>query len=150
MGFALVAIAMGLGCNGGSFPSDGDAGEGGIGEGGTTDAPFADAPTSDGASQDAGFACGQLGGTYDSVKACATASDCTTIAKGCYCGAQPVIGISRTAASAATACEMNAASHCALGCANFPGRVAEDGMNDVDGGAIQVQCDANRCNTVLR
>jgi hypothetical protein len=39
---------------------------------------------------------------------------------------------------------------CGLGCANFPGRVAEDGMNDADGGAIEVLCDANRCHTVLR
>lgn len=150
MGFALAALAMGSGCNGGSFPPDGDAGEGGIGEGGTIDSSFGDAPTSDGAGVDAGFACGQLGGTYDSVKTCNTASDCTTIAKGCYCGAQPVIGIAKTSAAAAQACEANAGSHCGLGCANFPGRVAEDGNNDADGGAIEVLCDANRCHTVLR
>ena len=147
---ALVGIAAVVGCNGGSFPADdGGAGEGGV-DGATSDAPFADAPSTDGASGEAGLSCGQLGGTYENAKACKTASDCTTIARQCYCGAQPIIGISKTAAPAATACEMMAGSQCALGCANFPGRVAEDGSNDVDGGTIEVLCDANRCHTVLR
>ena len=154
LGAALAGIAGVSGCNGGSFPADDGGAEGGFEEGGTdsatSDSSFADAARSDGASADAGFACGQLGGTYTNVKACNTASDCTTIAKGCYCGAQPVIGISKSAAAAATACEMKASSQCALGCANSPGRVAEDGANDVDGGTIQVLCDANRCHSVLR
>jgi len=36
-----------------------------------------------------------------------TAADCTLIAKECYCGAQPIIGIAKTAAPAAASCEMN-------------------------------------------
>jgi len=45
---------------------------------------------------------------------------------------------------------MMAGSQCALGCPNAPGRVSEDGKNDIDGGAIIVLCDANRCHTVLQ
>ena len=72
------------------------------------------------------------------------------VSRGCHCGATTVIGIAKTAAAAAQACETNAAMNCGLGCANSPGRVAEDGKNDVDGGTIQVHCDMSTCHTVLQ
>jgi hypothetical protein len=155
-GVMLVALAVAAGCSGGSYPGGGDGGgdEGGSGfDASPSDAPSGgdatgtDAgPTTDGG----GVTCGQLGGDYSSAKACTTAGDCTIIAKECYCGAQPIIGIAKTAAPAAASCETKAGSQCALGCANAPGHVAEDGNNDDDGGTIDVQCDNNRCHTVLR
>ena len=153
LGLAL-ALATVVGCGGGSFPADADGGldEGGLGDGGTPrEGGLTDATSGEGGpSVDGGLTCGQLGATYDSVKACTTASDCTTVARGCYCGAQPVIGISKSASAAASACEAMAGSKCALGCPSSPGHVAEDGANDADGGAIEVLCDAKRCHTVLR
>jgi hypothetical protein len=160
LGFIGCGVAILVGCSGGSFPPDADGGldeaglgeEGGLGDGGTPrEGGLADAKLVEGgSSSDGGFSCAQLGGTYDGVKACTTASDCTTVARGCYCGAQPVIGISKSASAAASACEAMAGSQCALGCPNSPGHVAEDGANDTNGGAIEVLCDAKRCHTVLR
>ena len=153
-GATWIALVTSAGCSGGSLPlDDGDGGEGGSESGPGSDAAPSDAPSaSDAAPTDGGggLTCGQLGGDYANAKACATVADCTTIAKGCYCGAQPIIGIAKTEASAAAACEMKAGSQCALGCANFPGHTAEDGNNDADGGTIDVLCDNNRCHTVLR
>ncbi len=111
-------------------------------------------PPSDGAAadtgSDAGLVCGPLGGTYtDAHKTCATASDCGMIGRGCYCGSQPILGISKAFLAAADACELKVAKSCALGCPNAPGRVAEDGRNDIDGGTIKVLCDLGKCHTVL-
>ncbi len=106
-----------------------------------------DAATDGGAALDGALVCP----AYDDTgKACSTAGDCTTVARGCYCGGQPVIGISKSIGAAAAACESDAAAHCALGCANFPGQVAEDGKNNVDGGTITVLCDNMKCHTVLQ
>ena len=143
--FGLTAGVLG-GCVAGSSL---DSGDGGV-EGGSDAASGDGATTGDGGLADSGFTCGQLGGTYDSVKACATVADCTTVARGCHCGAQPVIGIAKSSASAAQACEAQAASQCALGCANLPGQVAEDGASDVDGGTITVKCDLGKCHTVVQ
>jgi hypothetical protein len=82
-------------------------------------------------------------------KACATVADCTTVAVGCYCGAQPVIGIAKSISALATACEAESAKTCARGCANSPGQVAEDGQNADDGGTIVVKCDMAQCHTVV-
>ena len=111
-------------------------------------------PSPDGATVDAGpdggFVCGALGGTYpDAVKPCTSASDCAMIARGCYCGSQPVIGIAKAHLAAAEACEAAARSSCALGCPNAPGRVADDGRNDLEGGTIAVACDLGKCHTLL-
>ena len=150
----LTATSFG-GCVAGSSLDAGDGGPDGstTNDGATSSdgAPNDGASSSDGApSGDAGLACGQLGGSYESAKACATVSDCTTVARGCYCGAQPVIGIAKSSSSLAQACESKAASQCGLGCANFPGEVAEDGANNVDGGTITVLCDLGKCHTVLK
>ena len=159
-GVTLVALALAVaaGCSGGSYPGGGDGGgdEGGAGfDASPSDAPSGgDATSSEGGKNTdgggGGVTCGPLGGDYTNAKACTTAADCTTIAKQCYCGAQPIIGITKLAAPAAASCEMKAGSQCALGCANAPGHVAEDGNNDDDGGTIGVLCDSNRCHTVLR
>jgi hypothetical protein len=99
-----------------------------------------------GASADGGAACP----TYDAAdKACTTADDCATVARGCYCGPQPVLGIAKALAAKAATCEADAAAHCALGCANMPGQVAEDGKGNQDGGTIGVVCDQGECKTVL-
>jgi len=101
-----------------------------------------DAATGDGAS------CPMTYTTAD--KACTTVADCTTVAIGCYCGAQPVIGIAKSISALATACELQSGMTCARGCANSPGQVAEDGQNAEDGGTIVVKCDANQCHTVVQ
>lgn len=88
--------------------------------------------------------------TYtDADKTCVSVADCATVAVGCYCGSQPVVGISTTLSDLANACETDAANHCALGCASGPGQVAEDGKNALDGGKLTVKCDVGRCHTVV-
>ncbi len=171
-GLGLAAVAHG--CTSSSSPGGAD---GGAGQDSSTDAPAlpdvvitdasdggpgdsGDPRDSGGArdggdsgsdSADAGFACGLLGGVYDrAAKSCGTVADCAMVARGCYCGSQPVVGVARIFAAAAQACEAKAASSCALGCPNFPGQVAEDGASNLDGGTIQVLCDVGQCRTVLR
>jgi hypothetical protein len=152
----LAASAFG-GCVSGSSLDSGDGGLDGGSDGATVDGA-SDGATVDGgsdgamvdASADSGFVCGSLGGSYDGQKACTTVADCTTVARGCHCGAQPIIGIAKSFSTVAEECETKAASQCALGCANFPGHVAEVGANDVDGGTITVLCDAGKCHTVLQ
>jgi hypothetical protein len=158
VGVALLGLAAGAfgGCVAGSSL---DSGDGGVEAGSdaassdgasSADGATNDAASSDGGATDSGLACGQLGGNYESAKACSTAADCTTVARGCYCGAQPVIGIAKSSAAVAQACESKAANQCALGCASFPGQVAEDGANNGDGGTIIVKCDLSKCHTVLQ
>lgn len=72
---------------------------------------------------------------------CARDSDCATVARGCYCGRRPVVGVARTYAAAAARCEEEAASRCALGCPVMEGSVAQDGRSPADGGAIAVRCE---------
>jgi hypothetical protein len=72
------------------------------------------------------------------------------VAKGCYCGAQPIIGVAKTAQPAAQTCESQAEKSCALGCANAPGHVGEDGQNDEGTGKnLEVFCDNGQCRTRL-
>lgn len=88
--------------------------------------------------------------TYtDADKACVSVADCATVALGCYCGSQPVVGVSKTLSDLANACEADAASQCELGCVSGPGQVAEDGNNNADGGTITVKCDTGKCHTVV-
>jgi hypothetical protein len=119
-------------------------------DGAKTDGALVDGSSGDGGGKDSGDAaatCSALGGTYD--KTCTTAADCTTVARGCHCGQQPVLGIAKTASAAASACETLAANTCALGCPSSAGQVAEDGNSNTDGGTIEVRCDANVCHTVV-
>lgn len=147
---AIVTIAA-SGCGSGSVVGvpEGEGGAEGSSDGSTgSDSPVGtDGATTDGATTDGAVECKLLGGAYD--KTCNTPNDCTTVARGCYCGQQPVIGVAKSASLAAAACEKQAGDDCALGCANFPGQVAEDGQSADDGGTIQVTCNANRCVTVV-
>jgi len=70
---------------------------------------------------------------------CTSDADCTTVARGCYCGAQPVDGVATKYAAQAQACEQMAAQQCALGCANAPGQTAQDGITTTSG-TIAVHC----------
>jgi hypothetical protein len=124
----------GGGPDGGGASDSGSAGDGGGGGGG-------EAGASDGG------ACPQY---TMSDKTCMTPADCTTVAKGCYCGSQPVIGISKSISTLAASCEAENAKTCALGCANFPGQQAEDGNTTNDGGTIAVLCDNMQCHTVVQ
>ena len=74
--------------------------------------------------------------------ACTTDSDCAMYAAGCYCGQQPVSGVSVSNLAAVTRCEDFARMHCALGCAVMEGRAAQDGRSVTDGGTIAVRCEA--------
>jgi hypothetical protein len=88
---------------------------------------------------------------YDEAdKTCIDVSDCTMVARGCYCGQQPIRGIKTARAARATACEAKEADECALGCAQLPGKLAEDGQSDQDGGTITVECSVHQCITVVR
>jgi hypothetical protein len=131
--------------------TDGAAsGDGAATDGAATDGALVDGSGGDGGGNDSGDAaatCSALGGTY--AKTCTTVADCTTVARGCHCGQQPVIGVAKSASAAASACEALAQMTCKLGCPSASGRVAEDGNSDVDGGTIEVRCDANVCHTVV-
>ena len=132
----LICAAL-LGCSGGT------------GTPGATDAAVEDA--GDASTNDASAGDGGACPTYDKAsKACTVASDCATVARGCYCGQQPVIGVAQSIAARASACEQEVANTCALGCPNAPGRVAEDGKDDQDGGTIAVDCKAGACTTRVR
>ena len=85
---------------------------------------------------------------------CASDDDCAFVAAGCYCGPQPVYGVSKSALGAVGKCEGEAAANCMLGCMNQPWHVTDDGAEDVDGGAIKVRCvpgdgGAKSCRTYL-
>jgi len=129
--FVLMVFVVWLaGCSSGAAPSSG----------GPVDA-------SDGSTPDGG-ACALVGATYD--KTCGTAADCLMVAVGCYCGAEPVIGVAKTAQPAAQACESQAEKSCALGCAKTTGHVGEDGQNDEGTGRnLETLCDAGKCYTAL-
>ena len=74
-----------------------------------------------------------------------------TVESGCFCGAEPVTGVSRLRAADAQACEAAAASTCALGCANEPGYRAQDGKHVDAVASILVHCDPanNTCTTYV-
>jgi hypothetical protein len=81
--------------------------------------------------------------------------DCAIVAKGCYCGQQLEYGVATKYMPSQSACETAAADHCALGCANFPGHVAQDGRSDLDGGTVAVHCvavdgGAMQCRTFVQ
>lgn len=85
------------------------------------------------------------------IAACAQDSDCTTYLDGCYCGAQPMNGVNVTHASAVQSCEAGARDHCALGCPNFPGFVAEDGTMVDSAAMVSVHCElaTSLCKTYV-
>jgi hypothetical protein len=72
---------------------------------------------------------------------CSVDTDCTTVAIGCYCGAQPVNGVARKYSATARNCEESAAGTCALGCATQPGLVAQDGTMVAADTALGAHCD---------
>ena len=74
------------------------------------------------------------------VAACATDADCATVEVGCYCGPQPVNGVASRYAQAAQSCQDDAASACALGCANELALQAQDGKKAALGTPVAVRC----------
>jgi hypothetical protein len=88
------------------------------------------------------------------ITSCALDGDCAMVARGCYCGQQPVEGVTRGAFAAVAACEAVAAGSCALGCANMPGQRAQDGRSADDGGVLAVRCardgGTGACQTFVR
>jgi hypothetical protein len=156
VGVALIALAAacsGTGSTKGSSGSSDAGAEGGstIADGSTADGAGGGGTDGGGSTDDGGGADGAACPQYkDADKACMTAADCTTVAKGCYCGSQPVIGISKSISALADACETSNAMNCALGCANFPGQIADDGKTTNDGGTITVLCDNMLCHTVVQ
>jgi len=89
--------------------------------------------------------------TYsDGDKACVVEGDCTTVGVGCHCGPEPVLGVAKRVAAAAATCEATRADECVLKCSRGPGREAEDGNVEGDGGTIVVTCDSGRCRTIVR
>ncbi len=89
----------------------------------------------------------------ESAAECAVDADCATIARQCYCGQQPVDGVNARSLAAAVACERARDERCALGCAVFDGRRAQDGRSVADGGVIGVRCERDdgggRCRTFV-
>jgi hypothetical protein len=120
-----------------SATSDGGVPDGTVPDGGDS-GPAGDAASTHDASPDgATFSCTA---PPSDLAACAAASDCAIVGVGCGCGQQLEYGVATKYLAAQAACETAAASHCALGCANFPGHRAQDGRSDVDGGTIAVRC----------
>jgi hypothetical protein len=81
---------------------------------------------------------------------CAADADCTTVAIGCYCGAQPVNGVARKYAATARGCEDTAASTCALGCATQAKLVTQDGTTVEPTTFIAAYCDHSGATAVCK
>jgi hypothetical protein len=81
---------------------------------------------------------------------CGVDSDCTTVAIGCYCGAQPVNGVARKYATTAQSCETTAASSCALGCATQPKQVTQDGTLVGLDTVLGAHCDRSGATSVCK
>ena len=111
-------------------------------------AGFLAACVSSGAGDDQGYNCKA---PPADVAACTTDADCTVVTGGCFCGAQPLTGVSQARAADAQACETAAASMCALGCANQPGYRAQDGNHADSSSMILVRCNASTstCTTYV-
>jgi hypothetical protein len=86
----------------------------------------------------------------DDLATCSVDTDCTTVAIGCYCGAQPVNGVARKYAVTAGSCEDTAASTCARGCATQAKLVAQDGTMVNPGTALGSYCDRSGGTTVCK
>jgi hypothetical protein len=84
------------------------------------------------------------------LAACSVDADCTTVAIGCYCGAQPVNGVARKYAVTARSCEDTAASTCALGCATQAKLVAQDGTMANPGTVLGAFCDHSGATAVCK
>ncbi len=82
------------------------------------------------------------------TSACSVDGDCASVARGCYCGRQPVFGVSRTYLAAVARCEEEARMHCALGCPVMQGQMAQDGRSVTDGGTIAVRCERSDASSV--
>jgi hypothetical protein len=150
-----VALSREGGTEGGVTPagdgaSDGGPRDGAPVDGGSSNGGFVDAASTDGGASDGGsidapwtdsatFSCAA---PPSDLASCATTNDCGIAAKGCYCGQELEYGVATKYLAAQAACEQAAASGCALGCANFPGHMAQDGHSDIDGGTISVRCAA--------
>jgi hypothetical protein len=91
--------------------------------------------------------------TYDckappsDLAACTNATDCGSVALGCYCGQQPVTGVGLKYQAAATSCETAAAASCPLACPVQAGQKADDGKTIPDGTSPTVACDSGMCRT---
>lgn len=81
---------------------------------------------------------------------CTVDADCTTVAMGCYCGAQPVNGVARKYATTARSCEDTAASTCALGCATQPKLLAQDGSMVSPDTVLAARCDHSGATAVCK
>ena len=84
------------------------------------------------------------------LAACAADADCTTVAIGCYCGAQPVNGVARKYADTARSCETTAASSCALGCATQSKVVIQDGTLVDPSTVLGAYCDHSGATAVCK
>jgi hypothetical protein len=84
------------------------------------------------------------------LAACSADADCTTVALGCYCGTQPVNGVARRYAPTAQACEEQAASACALGCATQLKLLVQDGTQVEPGTIIAARCDHSGATGVCK
>lgn len=84
------------------------------------------------------------------LAACAVDADCTTVAIGCYCGAQPVNGVARKYAVTAGSCEETAAGTCALGCATRAQLVVQDGTMVNPGTTLGAHCDRSGAAPVCK
>lgn len=138
---AVGAISGALGC-GGSTDVDSSGGDASSGHDASGDAqPDAgndgQTPSDVTVNDGQGPGCPLPPGDYAS---CESDNDCATAAGGCYCGPQPVYGVSKTHVAAVAACEAEAAASCMLGCMNQPWQVADDGQENPDGGTIKVHC----------
>jgi hypothetical protein len=81
---------------------------------------------------------------------CSVDADCTTVALGCYCGAQPVNGVARKYATTAQGCEQTATTMCALGCATQPGMMTQDGTKVAVGTVLAARCDHSGATGVCK
>lgn len=127
--------------DGGAASDAGAGGEAAASEGGSA----LDGSLGDGGASDAGtYRCSSGGGPSSGVPAefanCTQPSDCALVKIGCYCGNQPVVGVSRAYVQAAAQCEDQHAASCALGCALGLDLQAQDGKVTTDILEISLKC----------
>lgn len=141
--FATVTLVAA--CGGEKFYSaDAGAGDGSSGTPGASTADGARPGPSDAAADATPSAAASISSCRqandDSIRTCTQDSDCARLNLGCYCGSQPVVGVSKANEPRMKDCEDARRSTCSLGCAQTADFKAEDQSVTSDRSKINVIC----------
>jgi hypothetical protein len=83
--------------------------------------------------------------------ACGSDEDCDFSKVGCYCGAQPMLGVSTSVKLLVDLCEQAHANSCAQECLQTPGFVTQSSSQIVqDATGVGVRCAGSLCITYVK